>query len=90
VCQFSSAPENIQKQVAFFAALLCRLKVVRQRLLQLAGVPLLVILMLILPIQQRPRKHPKTSWVFCCVALQAKLSDSVCRQLAAASPAWRQ
>ncbi len=36
LCQFSSAPEISQRQSACFASLLCRLKNVRQRLLQLA------------------------------------------------------
>ena len=38
VCQFSSAPETIRRQCAFFAMLHCRQESKRQRLLQLAKV----------------------------------------------------
>ncbi len=72
-----AAPETIQKQFAFFAVLLCRLEINRQRLLQLAEVVYGICDASCTkrhePIQQRPRNHPKA--VLLC---RLKSTDSVC------------
>jgi len=89
LCQFSSAPETLQREFVCFAVSLCRLKTVRAP--AEIGRNARGILYDAkrkkarhslrcerVPIQQRPRNPAKAICLFCYVALQAKNRASAC------------